>query len=54
VSRPPVIQVSNLTKSYGAVRAVDAVSLDVHQGEMFGLIGPNGAGKTRARTSRRD
>jgi ABC-2 type transport system ATP-binding protein len=38
--------VSNLTKSYGAVRAVDAVSLDVHQGEIFGLIGPNGAGKT--------
>jgi ABC-2 type transport system ATP-binding protein len=41
-----VISVAGLSKQYGALRAVDAVSLDVRQGEIFGLIGPNGAGKT--------
>ena len=43
---PPVIAVSGLSKQYGTLRAVDHVSLDVRQGEIFGLIGPNGAGKT--------
>ena len=43
---PTVIAVSALSKTYGSLRAVDAVSLDVRQGEIFGLIGPNGAGKT--------
>ena len=42
----PVITVSRLGKRYGATVAVDDVSLDVYQGEIFGLIGPNGAGKT--------
>jgi ABC-2 type transport system ATP-binding protein len=37
-----------LTKQYGPVRALDALSLTVHRGEMFGLIGPDGAGKTTA------
>jgi ABC-2 type transport system ATP-binding protein len=46
ISAPPVISVSGLTKSYGSVRAVDDVSLEVGEGEIFGLIGPNGAGKT--------
>ncbi len=41
-----VIQVSGLTKRYGAMRAVDDVTLEVFHGEIFGLIGPNGAGKT--------
>lgn len=41
-----VITVSALSKTYGSLRAVDAVSLEVRQGEIFGLIGPNGAGKT--------
>lgn len=40
------IQVSNLTKSFGSLVAVDNVSLDVRKGEIFGLLGPNGAGKT--------
>src|SRR6201998_613430 len=43
---PPVIQVSGVRKTYGAMVGVDEVSFDVNQGEIFGLIGPNGAGKT--------
>src|ERR1700690_3121654 len=42
----PVIQVSGVRKTYGATVAVDEVSFDVNDGEIFGLIGPNGAGKT--------
>jgi ABC-2 type transport system ATP-binding protein len=41
-----VVQVSAIRKAYGQLVAVDEVSFDVHQGEIFGLIGPNGAGKT--------
>ncbi|KAA0232236.1 MAG: putative ABC transporter ATP-binding protein YadG [Acidimicrobiales bacterium] len=42
-----VIHTEHLTKVYpGGVRAVDALSLTVHRGEIFGLLGPNGAGKT--------
>ena len=42
----PVISVQQLQKRYGATIAVNDVSLDVVDGEIFGLIGPNGAGKT--------
>ena len=42
----PVIAVSNLGKRYGRTVAVDDVSVEVFEGEIFGLIGPNGAGKT--------
>jgi ABC-2 type transport system ATP-binding protein len=46
MSRQPVIDVSGIRKTYGTTVAVDEVSFDVRQGEIFGLIGPNGAGKT--------
>ena len=42
----PVIQVSGVRKTYGTTVAVDEVSFEVNDGEIFGLIGPNGAGKT--------
>jgi ABC-2 type transport system ATP-binding protein len=47
-SRAPhsVIQVSGFRKTYGRTVAVDEVSFEVNDGEIFGLIGPNGAGKT--------
>ena len=41
-----IIQVTNLTKTFGRFTAVDNISFDVKKGEVFGLLGPNGAGKT--------
>jgi len=46
MSAPPVIQVTGLRKRYGSTIAVNDVSFEVQDGEIFGLIGPNGAGKT--------
>lgn len=43
---PPVLKVSNVKKSYGAIQAVGGVSFEVMPGEIFGVIGPNGSGKT--------
>jgi len=42
----PAVEVSNLTKRYGEVLAVDNISFGVSKGELFGFLGPNGAGKT--------
>jgi ABC-2 type transport system ATP-binding protein len=44
--KDPIIQIRDLSKSYGSFRAVDKLNLDVYKGEIFGLLGPNGAGKT--------
>jgi ABC-2 type transport system ATP-binding protein len=45
-SSTPIITVQNLTKRFGDFTAVDGISFDVEQGELFAFLGPNGAGKT--------
>jgi ABC-2 type transport system ATP-binding protein len=44
--RPVAIRVQNLWKRYGTIEAICGISLEVKEGEIFGLIGPDGAGKT--------
>jgi len=41
-----VIEINNLTKKFGDLKAVDNVSFSIKKGELFGLLGPNGSGKT--------
>ena len=41
-----ILQIEGLTKRYGALTAVNNLTLDVYDGEVFGFLGPNGAGKT--------
>lgn len=43
-----IIEVKNLKKHFGKVKAVDGITFDVKKGEVFGFLGPNGAGKTTA------
>jgi len=45
---PPIIQMQNLTKTFGKLTAVDHLDLEIQEGEILGLLGPNGAGKTTA------
>jgi branched-chain amino acid transport system ATP-binding protein len=45
-ARPAILDVQNLTKLFGGLRAVGNFDIKIHQGELVGLIGPNGAGKT--------
>lgn len=40
------IDIQNLSKSFGDIKAVDSISLNIKQGEMFGIVGPDGSGKT--------
>jgi len=41
-----ILQVNNLTKYYGKIRAIDNLSLSVKKGDVYGILGPNGSGKT--------
>ena len=41
-----ILRLDNLTKSFGSLKAVDGIQLEVAPGEALGIIGPNGAGKT--------
>ena len=43
-----LLEVNNMTKEFGGLRAVDSLSLAIEEGQIFGLIGPNGAGKSTA------
>ena len=46
MSSSPMLQVENLSKYFGGVKAVNSVSFDLAEGELLGIIGPNGSGKT--------
>jgi len=41
-----ILKIQNIVKSFGGLRAIDGVDLQVHESEILGIIGPNGAGKT--------
>src|SRR5207244_8059979 len=43
---PVVLELRDVSRTFGGIRAVDEVSLQLHRNEILGLIGPNGAGKT--------
>lgn len=46
MSSSPMLQINNLSKYFGGVKAVSSVSFDIAEGELLGVIGPNGSGKT--------
>src|SRR5437763_10277093 len=45
-AKPPAISTVQLTKRYGALTALDSLTLELESGDIFGFIGPNGAGKS--------
>ena len=46
MSSSPMLQINDLSKYFGGVKAVNSVSFDLAEGELLGIIGPNGSGKT--------
>ena len=46
VEHPPVVEIRNLKKQFGTVKALDDVNLEIPEGRIIGLLGPNGSGKT--------
>ena len=46
MTSPPLLELTDISVEYGAVRALDDVSMDVHAGEVVAVMGPNGAGKS--------
>ncbi|MBQ8562542.1 MAG: ABC transporter ATP-binding protein [Firmicutes bacterium] len=46
VENPPVVEIRDITKDFGMVRALDHVNLEIPEGRIIGLLGPNGSGKT--------
>jgi len=46
MSEKPILEVREITKTFGGILALNRVSFDVHQGDILGIIGPNGSGKT--------
>ena len=48
MNKEKIIEVRNLTKSFGSFTAVNSISFEVSKGEIFGFLGANGAGKTTA------
>jgi ABC-type branched-subunit amino acid transport system ATPase component len=46
MSGAPLLEVRDLSKSFGGVQAVNRISFDLHKGDLLGIIGPNGSGKT--------
>ena len=45
-SKDPLLSVKGIEKSYGHVRALQNINIDIHSGEVLGLLGDNGAGKS--------
>ncbi len=46
MDKEKIIEVRDVTKKYGRLKALDSLTLDIYKGEIFGLLGPNGAGKS--------
>ncbi len=46
MNREPILQIKEVTKTFGGIMALNRVSFDVSEGEILGIIGPNGSGKT--------